>query len=87
MPARRKVSKLNHHQKSVLETSFFVNCYPNKTIVNELALQIGIHEGRVYNWFRHERERRKFREINGTSSICEYYLDNRKCNLTVTINN
>ena len=51
----RRHFELNKHQKSVLEASFMVQFFPNKTTLNRLALQTGLDVQQVYRWFNSKR--------------------------------
>ena len=55
IPVTRNATILNKHQKAVLERSLALNCYPNKTTFEELALKTGLHKTQVMNWFRRQR--------------------------------
>lgn len=54
-PVPRKVPRLNEYQRSILQRSFAVQRYPNKTVMKELALQTGLHEVQVLQWFVQNR--------------------------------
>ena len=53
--ALTNVSRLDKHPKLILERSFVVNCYPNKTTFNQLVVQTGLDKEKVRSWFRHKR--------------------------------
>ena len=67
-----KSSRLTAHQKSVLESSFAINCYPNETMIKELAQKTKLKERRVYNWFFKNRKKIKLENSEGSLSSCEY---------------
>ena len=83
----KRTSGLNKDQESVLERSFEVICYPNKTILRTLALQTGLNELQVYGWFARKRRRVEFENSEGTQSLnesqCYYY---RSC-ISITVMN
>ena len=65
----------NEQQKSLLETTFRVNYFPDKSTCKELALQTGLTERQVLQWF----SRARYNAITGTSlrmrSICECIIE------------
>ena len=52
VPVKRNITILNKHQKTVLERSLALNCYPNRTTFEQLALKTGLHKSQVIYWFR-----------------------------------
>ena len=67
-----KSSRLSAHQKSVLESSFAFNRYPNATTITELAQQTKLGEATVYNWFCKKRRKTRLGEGERTLSSCQY---------------
>ena len=47
--------KFSEHQISVLEASFRFNFYPSKSTLKKLALQTGVDENCVKQWFKRKR--------------------------------
>ena len=74
-----KRKNFNKHQRSLLEASFRVQFFPNKTMLKELALQSGLEEKSVLRWFKSKRH--KLRGIKGDERrLClsvYMYVDNR----------
>ena len=66
-----KFSKLTAFQKAILQTSFAIHSYPNKTILKELAQQTKLYESTVYNWFRMKRGEVRRGKRTGTLPTCE----------------
>ena len=64
--------QLNKHQISVLETSFTVQCFLDKIRVKELALETGLSEKKVFQWFQSTRRNTRVRKYEGALSICEF---------------
>ena len=64
--------KLTSHQKSVLESSFAIHCYPNATTIKELAQQTMLGEKKVFTWFARRRHYIRKGISEGTLSSCEY---------------
>ena len=62
---------LNERQKSLLETSFAFSSFPNKTTLNELALQTGLSERTVAQWFGSARHLARQGKCEGTRCIHE----------------
>ena len=58
-PVTRKSSKLNRKQISLLEQSFAACSYQKKAILKELALQTGLQQKKVFDWFRNRRQKAK----------------------------
>ena len=67
-----KTSKLSDNQKSVLESFFTIDCYPNRTTIKELAQQTMLNEKTIRNWFTRKRGMLRLREWQETQSNCEY---------------
>ena len=62
IPVTRNMTILNKHQKAVLERSLALNCYPNRTTFEQLALKTGLHRMQVIYWFKHKRAAMKKRK-------------------------
>ena len=78
----RKVMRLNKHQRSVLERLFTVHNYPNGTTLEELALQTGLHKGKLYQWFNNRRQTEKKLKGGAILSLLEKwgsYMCNEQC--------
>ena len=62
---------MNKTQTCILEASFSVNRYPNRTTLKQLALQTGRREESVYHWFSRKRRKIGSEEIDGKPYTCE----------------
>ena len=65
----RTVHILNKHQRSVLEAIFKVQISPNKTTLKELAIQIGLSERQIYQWFVQARRTYEKRQEKCESNL------------------
>ena len=61
--------ELNPNQKSLLEKSFKVQFFPNKTTLKELVTQTGLSEKYVSLWFGHRRFKTRKGTCEGTLLI------------------
>ena len=59
IPVLLKVRRFNKRQIAILLKCFAAHRYPNKTTLKKLALETGLHEQQVINWFKRERHRTK----------------------------
>ena len=75
MPVRMNVSRFNKHQRSILEKSFAVFRYLNRSTLNELILLTGLEEKQVSAWFSSKRCR------TGMLIIAAVYLPRIRSNL------
>ena len=74
IPVSKEMPRFSRHQKSILERSFAVRPYPNKTALKELALQTELHEMQVNRWFQRKRNAMKGGiKILGKSFILRVY--------------
>ena len=69
IPVLRNRSKINEHQKSILERSFAVQCYPNKTSLKELSPKTGLRESQLLAWFSNNRQKKRLSKYVGRSSL------------------
>ena len=90
VPVLTKRSRKNKKQTSLLEWSFGVNLYPNKTTIKEQALQTGLSELQIQSWYANKRKNTGIIPSEETPSSCEnlyMHLDKRsQVNISV-INN
>ena len=75
---------INKHQRSVLEASFRVQFFPNKTTLEQLALQTGLNEIKVSNWFAYRRLKTRQGKGDEHYFIVRMYVHKRK-SITVCI--
>ena len=69
----RNFPRLGVVQTSILERSFAVLRYPNKTTLNQLALQTGLREKQVVAWFARKRRTKIEKKCKGKLLFIEYY--------------
>ena len=69
VPVSKQWTRLSRHQKSLLQRSLNVNCYPNRTTITELASETGLSELTVSRWFDDQRWPAKKRKCRGTSLL------------------
>ena len=69
IPLLRNQSKMNEYQKTVLERSFAVQFYLNKTSLKELVLKTGLKESQVQHWFENSRREKRLSKCVGKSSL------------------
>ena len=74
-------SKLNKNQTSILEVSFTVHPFPNKTALKELAFQTGLDEKRVSRWFAYKRFKTRLVKGDKHYLIVRMYIHNRRYDL------
>ena len=65
-------SRIDTHQKSVLETAFSQKLYLNKTTVEQLVQETGLSKGKVINWFSYKRKILWRQKRKGALSMGEY---------------
>ena len=82
--ARKKYSMINKHQRSVLEAAFTVQFFPNKTSLEQLALQTGLNAIKVAKWFAFRRLKTRQGKGDELYLIVRMYVHKRK-NMTVCI--
>ena len=80
VPFLEKRSILSMNQRLVLQRSFAVHCYLNKTTLKELAMQTGLPRRQVSKWFSDERYKTKSGKSEQISSLysMRIYVDNNK---------
>ena len=63
-----KYSQPNMIQLSLLERSFAVCSFPNKTMLRKLVLETGLNEQKIIDWFGYRRQN----EECGEYYVCSY---------------
>ena len=58
-PVTKKGYKVNKYQRSILEKSFAIFPYINRSTLKELAMQTGLEEKQVSSWFNYKRQKTK----------------------------
>ena len=69
VPVSKQWTRLSRHQKSILQRSLNVNCYPNTTTIKELASETGLSELKVSSWFDDQRRPTKEGKCRETSLL------------------
>ena len=69
VPVSKQSNRLSRDQKSILQRSLDVNCYPNKTTIKELASETGLPEQKVCRWFDDQRRPTKEGKCRETSLL------------------
>ena len=70
--ALSKHSRLRACQKSMLESAFVNNSYPNRIAIKQLAQKTGVSQQKVYGWFERKRRELRLGIKEGTLSTSEY---------------
>ena len=68
----KKFAPISASHKSIMAQFFANNAYPKKSTVQKIAHELGLDEGKVYNWFRYERRRVRYGKYKKTQSIGEF---------------
>ena len=58
-PVTKKRYKINKYPRSILEKSFAIFHYINRSILKELAMQTGLKEKQISCWFNYKRQKTK----------------------------
>ena len=64
--------KIDATQMSKLQRVFANTSYPKRATVRQLAQQTGLHEHKIYAWFKQNRRKVLPAGEKRTSSMCEY---------------
>ena len=76
---QKQGTKLIKQRRSVLERFLSVQLFPNKTTVKKIALQTGLIESQVYDWFVRARHKIRQEKCQLMTSRCKHkYIDNTR---------
>ena len=70
-PVSSIYSRPNRIQSSVLEQSFAACRFPDKPMLKKLALQTGLNQQKIINWFGYRRQKAR-KEKCGKYYVCSY---------------